>query len=128
MMRKRVSVDDGARTAAVYRAAGIGVAAFFIVGYPGETVADVEQTFALALDLPLDEISFNVPMPLPGSALWERLALDDPQRDWTHENDATLVFDSDFDERWLRRRIAETTEAFTARAGGRPARVAGAVS
>jgi anaerobic magnesium-protoporphyrin IX monomethyl ester cyclase len=128
MMRKRVSVDDGARTAAVYRAAGIGVAAFFIVGYPGETVADVEQTFALALDLPLDEISFNVPMPLPGSALWERLALDDPQRDWTHENDATLVFDSDFDERWLRRRIAETTEAFTARARGRPARVAGAVS
>ncbi len=126
LMRKQVTVEDGARTAAAYQEAGIGVAAFFIVGYPGETVVDVERTFSLALDLPLDEISFNVPMPLPGSALWERLALKDPQRDWTHENDVTLVFDSDFDEAWLRRRIDETMGTFAARTAARAALAAAA--
>ncbi|HMK91982.1 MAG TPA: radical SAM protein, partial [Thermoleophilia bacterium] len=114
LMRKQTRVQDAARAVAVYRQAGIGVAAFFIVGYPGETLADVEDTFALALDLPLDEISFNVPMPLPGSALWERLAMEDPRRDWEHENDVRLVFESDFDEAWLRGRIDETVAAFTA--------------
>jgi len=114
LMRKQTRVEDGVRAAAVYRDAGIGVAAFFIVGYPGETASDVEETFSFALELPLDEISFNVPMPLPGSALWERLALVDPRRDWRHENDVRLVFDSDFDEAWLRRRIDETMGAFAA--------------
>ena len=39
--------SDGPRTAQLYREAGIEVAAFFIVGYPGETVAAIEDTFAL---------------------------------------------------------------------------------
>ena len=68
-MNKRATVEQGVRTAEVYRRAGIGVAAFFIVGYPGETVSSIEETFKLALSLPLDAISFNVPMPLPGSCL-----------------------------------------------------------
>ena len=119
LMHKQMRVEDGPRAAAVYREAGIGVAAFFIVGYPGETLLDVERTFALALELPLDEISFNVPLPLPGSRLWERLVLRDPGRDWTHENDSTLVFDSDFDEAWLRRRIDETMVGFAAARAGR---------
>ena len=73
LMNKQVTLEQGARAAELYRQAGIEVAAFFIVGYPGETVAAIEETFALALSLPLDEISFNVPMPLPGSKLFERL-------------------------------------------------------
>ena len=115
LMQKETTVEQGVRAATVYREAGIEVAAFFIVGYPGETVADIEQTFAFALDLPLAEISFNVPMPLPGSRLWERLAGDDEGRDWTHENEVTFVFGSDIDESWLRRRIDETMTAFAAK-------------
>ena len=44
---KQMTVEQGVRAAAVYRDAGIEVAAFFIVGYPGETAADIERTFAL---------------------------------------------------------------------------------
>jgi anaerobic magnesium-protoporphyrin IX monomethyl ester cyclase len=115
LMRKQMTVEQGVRAAAVYRSAGIEVAAFFIVGYPGESPADIERTFAFALDLPLAEISFNVPMPLPGSGLWERLGCVDTGRDWTHENDATFVFGTDLDEGWLRRRIDETMSAFVAK-------------
>ena len=115
LMRKQMTVEQGVRAASVYRDAGIEVAAFFIVGYPGETVADIETTLSFALELPLAEISFNVPMPLPGSGLWDRLGGRDEGRDWTHENELTFVFGSDIDQDWLRRRIDETMAAFAAK-------------
>jgi len=118
LMQKRMTVEQSVRAATVYRDAGVEVAAFFIVGYPGEGPADIERTFALALALPLAEISFNVPMPLPGSKLWERLGGDDEGRDWSHENEVTFVFSSEIDESWLRRRIEETLAAFAAKASG----------
>src|SRR5674476_627531 len=113
LMNKQVTVEQGARAAELYRTAGIEVAAFFIVGYPRETTAAIEETFKLALALPLDEISFNVPMPLPGSKLFERLGAPDEGKDWTRENEITFVFPSDIDERWLRRRIDETMRALS---------------
>lgn len=122
LMNKQMTVEQGARAAELYRKTGIEVAAFFIVGYPDETVASIEETFALALALPLDEISFNVPMPLPGSKLFERLGEPDEGRDWTRENEVTFVFPSDIDEAWLRRRIDETMAVFAAR---RPAAARG---
>ena len=112
LMNKQVTVGDGIRAVGLYREGGIAVAGFFLVGYPGETVASIEQTFALALSLPLDEISFNVPYPLPGSMLFRRLGGPDDGLDWNEENETTFVYHSQFDVDWLRRRIAETTAAF----------------
>lgn len=115
LMRKQMTLEQSVSAATVYRDAGIEVAAFFIVGYPGETVADIEKTLSFALELPLAEISFNVPMPLPGSRLWERLDGRDRGRDWTHENELTFVYASAIDQDWLRRRIDETMAAFAAK-------------
>jgi len=115
LMNKQVTVEQSLCAADLYRRAGIEVAAFFIVGYPRETTAAIEETFKLALALPLDEISFNVPMPLPGSKLFERLGAPDEGKDWTRENEITFVFPSDIDESWLRRRIDETMRAFAER-------------
>lgn len=112
LMKKHITVAEGADAARLYREAGIEVAAFFIVGYPGETVASIEQTFALALALSLDDISFTVPMPLPGSQLFARLGEPDEGKDWTRENEVSFVFPSEIDEVWLRRRIEETMQAF----------------
>ena len=63
LMKKQASVEQGTHAVQLFHEAGIEVAAFFIVGYPGETTASIEDTFQFALDLPLDEISFNVPFP-----------------------------------------------------------------
>jgi anaerobic magnesium-protoporphyrin IX monomethyl ester cyclase len=116
LMDKQVRVEDGIRAVRVYREAGIEVAAFFIVGYPGETTDSIEQTFALALSLPLDEVSFNVPVPLPGSKLFERLGRPDEGKDWTQENEIAFIYPSEIDETWLRRRVSETMAAFAAKA------------
>ena len=115
LMNKQATVEDGVNATRVYHEAGLEVAAFFIVGYPGESVSSIEKTFEMALTLPLDEVSFNVPMPLPGSRLFERLGGGDPGKDWTHENELTFVFPSDIDEHWLRERVEQTTAEFSRR-------------
>jgi anaerobic magnesium-protoporphyrin IX monomethyl ester cyclase len=115
MMKKRASLEDGKNAVRLFHASGIEVAAFFIVGYPGETVASIEDTFRFALELPLDNISFNVPFPLPGSQLFERVAELDKNKDWNEENEVTFVFKSEFDSVWLERRIGETMQALAKR-------------
>jgi anaerobic magnesium-protoporphyrin IX monomethyl ester cyclase len=115
LMDKHVTVEEGVTAVHLYREAGIEVAGFFIVGYPGESVAAIEETFRLALALPLDEISFNVPYPLPGSRLFDRLGGPDGGEDWERENQVTFLYPSEIDEDWLRRRIAETMSAFAER-------------
>lgn len=112
LMKKRASLEEGQEAVHLFHRAGIEVAAFFIVGYPGETTASIESTLRMALELPLDNISFNVPFPLPGSPLFERVPRVDSSKDWTEENEISFVYDSEFDPGWLQRRIGETLRSF----------------
>jgi anaerobic magnesium-protoporphyrin IX monomethyl ester cyclase len=118
LMNKKATVEDGMHAVHHFKQAGIQVAAFFIVGYPGETIDSIEQTFEMALSLPLDEISFNVPFPLPGSHLFDRVSGIDPTKDWSQENDVTFVYSSEFDPRWIKRRIQQTMKKFNLRKTG----------
>lgn len=115
LMNKRITVAQGARAVELFAAAGVGTAGFFMVGYPGEAFEDVEATFTLALSLPLDEISFTVP--LPRTALFARIADIASWEDWEVSNQVKFVFPSAFDEKWLGRRIEETMAAFRERKG-----------
>jgi anaerobic magnesium-protoporphyrin IX monomethyl ester cyclase len=111
LMNKKASMEEGISAVHAFRKAGIEVAGFFIVGYPGETITSIEKTFKLALSLPLDDISFNVPYPLPGSRLFERVS-GLVEGDWNKENEVTFLFSSEFDPRWLKRRIGQTMKTF----------------
>jgi anaerobic magnesium-protoporphyrin IX monomethyl ester cyclase len=112
LMKKKATLEEGKNAVRLFHKSGIEVAAFFIVGYPGETIPSIEDTFRFALELPLDSISFNVPYPLPGSQLFERVSQLDQTRDWDEENEITFLYESEFDADWLRRRIGETMRAF----------------
>lgn len=46
---------------------------FFIIGFPGETIDDIEKTIKLALELPIQRATFHTFIPLPGTRLWEEL-------------------------------------------------------
>jgi anaerobic magnesium-protoporphyrin IX monomethyl ester cyclase len=118
LMNKKTSVEDGLRAVHYFKQAGIQVAGFFIVGYPGETLSSIEQTFQFSLSLPLDEISFNVPFPLPGSSLFDRVSGIDPARDWSRENEVTFVYTTEFDPAWIKRRIRQTMKLFSQRKNG----------
>jgi anaerobic magnesium-protoporphyrin IX monomethyl ester cyclase len=115
LMNKRTTVEEGMKAVSLFSLAGIRIGAFFIVGYPGESVESIRQTFALALSLPLDEISFNLPLPLPGSALFQRVKGRKAEADWDVENENRFLYEAEFDERWLKEQIQETLSRFLTR-------------
>ncbi|MBU1170497.1 MAG: B12-binding domain-containing radical SAM protein [Proteobacteria bacterium] len=117
LMNKKTTIEDAEKTIKLFAQSDIQTAGFFIVGYPGETYETIENTFEWALSLPLDEVSFTIPYPLPGTRLFDRVMPVDTQRDWTYENENTLVFKSDFDEEFLKNRIDDVYKQFQARAG-----------
>lgn len=58
---------------ALLRKHELPITGYFILGYPGETRADLEQTVRLALELPLVRVHFNAFSPYPGSQIYEQL-------------------------------------------------------
>lgn len=111
LMNKSIDTSTVRNGVEVFIRNGIACAGFFIVGYPGETEATIEDTLEFSLSLGLDEISFNVPYPLPGSRLYERVSGISAD-DWTIENETRFLYKSEFDEKWLKARIQETLKSF----------------
>jgi anaerobic magnesium-protoporphyrin IX monomethyl ester cyclase len=73
IMNKRISTAQAKKAVHVAKEAGLQVGAFFIVGYPGENDKTVLDTVRFASGLPLDYLSFTLPYPIPGTALYERV-------------------------------------------------------
>ena len=113
IMNKKATTEDGELCVKLFKDAGIKTAGFFIVGYPGETMDTLEETFDFALDLELDEVSFNVPYPLPGSSLFERVSGVDGSNDWTIENEIKFLYQSEFDEEILKEKIENFFEKWS---------------
>jgi anaerobic magnesium-protoporphyrin IX monomethyl ester cyclase len=114
LMNKQTTVEMAEETVALFAESGIRSAGFFMVGYPGETSASIEKTFQWALALPLDEISFTIPYPLPGTRFFEKVFAVREKSDWHYENENRFVYHSDFDENFLQLRIAQVYAQFGA--------------
>jgi anaerobic magnesium-protoporphyrin IX monomethyl ester cyclase len=101
LMKKGITADKAKSAVEAARLAGIKAGAFFILCYPGETDETVLKTIKFATTLPVDYLSFTIPYPLAGTALYERIK-DKIVRDWREQNslvcDHVLVFNSDFSQ------------------------------
>ena len=73
LMNKNVDLGTVAEKIATIRRHGLGVAAFFIIGFPGETPEEIERTVRLSLALPLDRAHYNCFSPVPGSEIYDEL-------------------------------------------------------
>lgn len=74
-LRKQTTIDvikDRIKVAKKY----VKVFGFFMIGIPGETEEDVQQTFELAKELELDTSTWSIYSPLPGSVLYNELVKD----------------------------------------------------
>ena len=105
LMKKNFKVKDATIMIERMNKVNIKIGAFFIVGYPGETIDSINKTFKLSLSLPFDEISFTVPYPLPGSNLYKKIKGLNSDNDWDFENENKFIFKSQFDESWLKNEI-----------------------
>lgn len=70
-MNKRINASQVERTLKMVRLLGVRAVGSFIIGYPGEDVKDVLRTISYACSLDLDVAVFFIPVPFPGTKLFE---------------------------------------------------------
>jgi anaerobic magnesium-protoporphyrin IX monomethyl ester cyclase len=71
IIKKPLNLDDASRIAQGIRKEGIDLHAYFIVGLPGETLANINNTFRYAHSLNLDRVHVFFYNPLPGTSLYQ---------------------------------------------------------
>jgi anaerobic magnesium-protoporphyrin IX monomethyl ester cyclase len=72
-INKHITLEQVEQAFKLCRKEGIQIAASFILGIPGETVADMEATFKFARKLNPDLCQFNVFIAYPDSSLYEEI-------------------------------------------------------
>ncbi len=72
-MNREIPLEQVRRAVAWTKEEGITTLGFFIIGFPGETVGDVEDTIRFALELDCDFIQVNKMVPQPPSAAYREL-------------------------------------------------------
>ena len=72
-MRKGTTVKKVRKDIERIHRHGLDIAAFFILGFPGETMDSMRDTINLAMDLPLLRANFFTYLPLPGTESYRQL-------------------------------------------------------
>jgi len=73
LMNKKLTVEKNEEKIRLIQKAGIDMAAFFIMGFPGETKDDLRRTVDYSLRLPLLRANYENFLPLPGSPIYYEL-------------------------------------------------------
>jgi len=79
-MRKGVTVEDNHRAIRLAKSLGVRVGGSFIVGYPGESREDFEETMGFAEEAMLDDVFVSIAEPIPGTPLASQI-LNQPQEE-----------------------------------------------
>ncbi len=74
LMKKGITTSKIREKVKMISDAGIDIAGFFILGFPGETVETIRQTIRFSLELELARANFFTYLPFPGTASYEALA------------------------------------------------------
>ena len=113
---KRLSLEQARRIVATTKRLGLECKANFIIGFPWETRADIDQTIRFAFSISPDLATFNVFKPLPGSLLYDELEQAGKLRHTRWEDyfatGEALLFESNFTEPEMKRILKRTILRF----------------
>ncbi|MFH0920071.1 MAG: radical SAM protein [Fibrobacterota bacterium] len=70
--QKGITLEQVREAVDTAKTLGLRVQGYFMLGAPGETVRDLRATARFARTLPLDEATFSLTTPLPGTTLYDR--------------------------------------------------------
>jgi radical SAM superfamily enzyme YgiQ (UPF0313 family) len=91
-MKKKASADEARSAFALMHAMKMRACATFIIGFPGETEEDMEETYRLAQEINADYTAFYFLTPYPGTAIYNMAV----QNAWI---DPALIADERFTHR-----------------------------
>jgi anaerobic magnesium-protoporphyrin IX monomethyl ester cyclase len=72
-MQKPVDLERVPEFISLFHSVGLKVSAFFIIGYPEETLEDIALTKQFIFDNEFDFVGISIYQPLPGTAIYDRL-------------------------------------------------------
>lgn len=73
LIKKNLNIDRIRKTVRMISNAGLEIAGFFILGLPGETRNEIEETIKLSLELDLVRANFFTYLPFPGTESYSKL-------------------------------------------------------
>jgi anaerobic magnesium-protoporphyrin IX monomethyl ester cyclase len=116
------AMDKGTTVAQVHeatrrlRAAGIEAGFFLQFGYPGETRADIEETFQLVRACRPDQIGVSVSYPLPGTPFYEAVKAQlGTRQHWIDSDDLAMLYAGPFPTAFYRKLHRVLHKEFRAR-------------
>jgi anaerobic magnesium-protoporphyrin IX monomethyl ester cyclase len=116
------AMEKGTRVGQIFtatrllQARGIEVGFFLQFGYPGETLADIEQTLAMVRGCAPDDIGISVSYPLPGTPFYERVRAQlGAKQNWTDSDDLALLYRGTYVPEFYRALHAAVHAEFRAR-------------
>jgi anaerobic magnesium-protoporphyrin IX monomethyl ester cyclase len=118
LMDKRISTAQAMSAVQACRRIGLETVSYFILGFPGETEADMAETVRFACELPTDFASFNIFCPLPASPVHDQLCSEglDPWVDYIHlRSDKLPSYKGDLDAETVERYFRECWKRFYGR-------------
>lgn len=71
VLHKNIDLERTFEVFELARRTGIKTHAHFMIGVPGETLSDMEQTLDYAMKVPAESIEFNMLTPWPGTAFFD---------------------------------------------------------
>ncbi|MBI4680580.1 MAG: radical SAM protein [Nitrospirae bacterium] len=72
-MKKNITTKTIREKIAMIKKSRVVPQGLFMIGFPGETEADIKKTINFARELDIDKTNFSIFMPLPGSEIFEEL-------------------------------------------------------
>ena len=70
-VKKKITTAQAREAVALVKAAGFTTLTYFMLGLPGETREDAEDTIAFALEMDTDYAEFNICIPYAGTEMYE---------------------------------------------------------
>jgi len=125
-MDRRVTVERVRDMIRLAKQQGIETGTFIMLGYPGETEADIDATIEHLKRADPDQFTITVAYPIKGTPFYEEVRQDiDDARPWAESTDRDLHLRRPHSDRYYRfavDRVVNEVRAFqlAARAGGRP--------
>lgn len=96
-MEKGTTVAQIDAAARLLHTAGIEVGFFLQFGYPGETMADIEQTLDMVARCRPDDIGISVSYPLPGTPFHERVSAQlGEKQNWVDSADLAMMYQATY--------------------------------
>jgi radical SAM superfamily enzyme YgiQ (UPF0313 family) len=123
LMERRVDVNQVRDMIRLTRKHGIEAGTFIMLGYPGETEDDIEETIRHLKQSNPDHFTITVAYPIKGTELYHEIeAIQTTNLDWSTSTDRQVDFKRTYSRRYYDyavKRVINEVNYFKAKSGGR---------